>query len=180
MQLAMPEVQLTADLGDILCLPSCGSTSSIGLMMVVTLGVGLAASGAGSGAAIARLPGDLVTLTQQILTGQFEAALTTIEDYLSEAGVAIIGPTLAAIIERRERYLVVARSLQTAVPTAIVQLGAESSTPLTASRGRPFKAPRSWRARSDGDFGNLLGVFMTGPWCSSNPSALQRRRSSTE
>lgn len=105
MQLAMPEVQLAADLGEILTLPVLRQYIVNRIDDVVTLGVGLAASGAGSGAAIARLPGDLVTLTQQILTGQFEAALTTIEDYLRDAGVAIIGPTLAAIIERRERYL---------------------------------------------------------------------------
>ena len=75
----MPEVQLTASVADILTLPVLRQFVVNRIDDVVTLGVGLVASGAGLGTSIAQLPGALVTLTQQLLTGQFEAALTTIE-----------------------------------------------------------------------------------------------------
>lgn len=125
--------------------------------------MGLAASGAGLGAAIVALPGTLVTVTQQILTGQFEAALTTIEDYVRVAGAAIIGPTLGAIIERRERYLAVQAALQTALPAAILQFGmgifdAVDGIARAAIQGGTIVADTVL----DGDFGNLPGAFVDG------------------
>ncbi len=140
--LTMPEVQLTASIADIFTFPAFRQYIPNRIDDVVTLGVGLAGSGAGLGASIAQLPGTVVTVTQQILTGQFETALTTIENYLIDWGTAIIEPTLTAIIERRERALAVQTALQTAVPRRSSDWARDSLTPLTASRGRPFKAAR--------------------------------------
>ena len=105
--LTMPEVQLTASIADIFTFPAFRQYIPNRIDDVVTLGVGLAGSGAGLGASIAQLPGTVVTVTHQILTGQFETALKTIENYLIDSGTA-----------------------------------RDSLTPLTASRGRPFKAAR--------------------------------------
>ena len=159
----MPEVQLTASIADIFTFPALRQSILNRIDDIVTLSAGLAVSGAGLGASIAQLPGTVVTVTQQILTGQFEAALTTIENYLRGAGVAIIGPTLAAIIERRERNVAVVLALQTAVPTAIIQLGGGFLTAIdgiarAAIQGGTIVAG----AVLDGNFGNLVGALVQG------------------
>jgi hypothetical protein len=70
------------------------------------------------GQSIALLPSTLVTATQQVLSGDLLGALTTVETYLVGSIVAIGEPTLAAIIERRQRVLAVQQALQVAVPEA--------------------------------------------------------------
>ena len=162
-QVAMPEVQLTATFADLLDFEVLRQVIVNRIDDIATLGVGLALSGAGLGAAIAAIPGTLVTLTQQILTGDFDGALTTIETYLIESGAAIIGPTLGAIIERRERYLAVQAALQTALPTAIVEFGAGVVAAIdvvarAAIEGGTIVADTVL----DGDFGNLPGAFVEG------------------
>lgn len=161
--LALPDIQLTASIADILTLPVLRQYIVNQIDDLLTLGVGLAGSGAGLGQAIADLPGALVNLTQQFFTGDFEGALTTIEDYLLESGAAIILPTLAAIIERRQRYAEVVLALQSAFPLAVVQLGtgifdAVDAVARAAIQGGTIVAD----AILDGDFGNLIPAFVAG------------------
>jgi hypothetical protein len=70
------------------------------------------------GQSIAAIPSTLSTVTQQVLTGDLLGALTTVETYLVGSIVAVGEPTLAAIIERRQRVLAVQQALQLAVPEA--------------------------------------------------------------
>jgi hypothetical protein len=74
------------------------------------------------GASIAALPPTLATVTQQVLSGDLLGALTTVETYLVGSLVAVGGPTVAAIIERRQRFLAVREALQVAVPQAIIDV----------------------------------------------------------
>jgi hypothetical protein len=123
-QLTMPEVQLTASIVDIFRFPAFQQYIVNQIGDLARLGVGLGVSAAGLGAAIVAIPQLLATLTQQVLSGQLQEALTTIEEYLIESAGAVVLPTLGAIITNRQRVLAVQSALQVAVPTAIVQFGA--------------------------------------------------------
>jgi len=118
----MPAVQLSASIADIFTFPALRQFVLNRIDDIATLGVGFAGSAAGLGQSIAQLPSTLVTITQQVLTGDLLGALTTIETYLVGSIVAIGEPTLAAIIERRQRYLAVREALQVAVPAAIIDV----------------------------------------------------------
>lgn len=90
---------------------------------ILTLGVGFAAAGVALVEVITRLPETIVTVTQQIFSGDFLEALTTIETAIIGSIAAVGLPILGAIIERRERYLAVQGALQEAVPAALIGLG---------------------------------------------------------
>ncbi len=116
----MPAAQLSASIADIFTFPALRQFVLNRIDDIATLGIGFAGSAAGLGHSIAVLPSTLVTVTQQVLTGDLLGALTTVETYLVGSIVAVGGPTLAAIIERRQRYLAVREALQLAIPQAIV------------------------------------------------------------
>ena len=121
-EVQMTAVQLSASIVDIFTFPALRQFVLNRIDDIVTLGVGFAGSAAGLGHSIAVLPSTLVTVTQQVLSGDLLGALTTVETYLVGSIVAVGGPTLAAIIERRQRYLAVREALQLAVPQAIVDV----------------------------------------------------------
>lgn len=114
----LPAVELSAAVIDIFTFPAFRQFVLNQIDDLVTLGVGLGGSAAGLGQSIALIPSTLVTATQQVLSGDLLGALTTVETYLVGSIVAIGAPTLAAIIERRERVLAVQQALQLAVPSA--------------------------------------------------------------
>jgi hypothetical protein len=118
----MPELQLSASIAEIFTFPALQQFVLNRLDDIATLSVGLAGSVAGLGQSIALLPSTLVTVTQQVLSGDLLGALTTIEAALVGSIVAIGQPTLDAIIERRQRYLAVRQALQVAVPQAIISV----------------------------------------------------------
>lgn len=118
----MPAVQLSASIADIFTFPALRQFVLNRIDDIATLGVGFAGSAAGLGQSIAQLPSTLVTITQQVLTGDLLGALTTIETYLVGSIVAVGEPTVAAIIERRQRYLAVREALQLAVPQAFIDV----------------------------------------------------------
>ena len=122
-EMQMPHVQLTASIADIFTFPAFRQYVLNQIDDLVTLGVGLGGSAAGLGQSIAAIPSTLVTATQQVLSGDLLGALTTFETYLVGSLVAIGEPTLAAIIERRQRVLAVSEALQEAVPAALIGLG---------------------------------------------------------
>jgi len=122
-EMQMPQVQLTASIADIFTFPAFRQYVLNQIDDLVTLGVGLGGSAAGLGQSIAAIPSTLVTATQQVLSGDLLGALTTFETYLVGSLVAIGEPTLAAIIERRQRVLAVSEALQEAVPAALIGLG---------------------------------------------------------
>jgi hypothetical protein len=70
------------------------------------------------GQSIAMIPSTLATVTREVLSGDLLGALTTIETAIVGSVVAVGEPTLAAIIERRQRFLAVRSALQVAVPQA--------------------------------------------------------------
>jgi hypothetical protein len=119
----LPAVQLSASIIDIFTFPAFQQYVLNQIDDLVTLGVGLGGSAAGLGQSIAAIPSTLVTATQQVLSGDLLGALTTFETYLVGSLVAIGEPTLAAIIERRQRVLAVSEALQEAVPAALIGLG---------------------------------------------------------
>ena len=119
----LPAVQLSASIIDIFTFPAFRQYVLNQIDDLVTLGVGLGGSAAGLGQSIAAIPSTLVTATQQVLSGDLLGALTTFETYLVGSLVAIGEPTLAAIIERRQRVLAVSEALQEAVPAALIGLG---------------------------------------------------------
>ena len=121
-EVRMPAVQLSASIADIFTFPALRQFVLNRIDDIATLSVGFAGSAAGLGQSIAQLPSTLATITQQVLTGDLLGALTTIETYLVGSIVAIGEPTLAAIIERRQRYLAVREALQVAVPAAIIDV----------------------------------------------------------
>lgn len=114
----LPAVELSASVIDIFTFPAFQQFVLNQIDDLVTLGVGLGGSAAGLGQSIAMIPSTLVTATQQVLSGDLLGALTTVETYLVGSIVAIGEPTLAAIIERRQRVLAVQQALQVAVPEA--------------------------------------------------------------
>jgi hypothetical protein len=118
----MPVVELSASIADIFTFPAFQQFILNRIDDVVTLSVGLAGSAAGLGQSIAQLPSTLVTATGQVLSGDLLGALTTVETYLVGSIVAVGEPTLAAIIERRQRYLAVREAFQAAVPAAIIDV----------------------------------------------------------
>ncbi|MFG1934368.1 hypothetical protein ACGFK1_27560 [Mycobacterium sp. NPDC048908] len=122
-ELPMPQVQLTASVVDIFTFPAFRQWVVNQIDDLATLGIGLARSAAGLGQSLAAIPSTLVTATQQVLSGDLLAALTTFETYLVGSLVAVGGPTLAAIIERRQRVLAVSEAMQEAVPAALIGLG---------------------------------------------------------
>lgn len=115
-------VQLSASVADILTFPILRQYIRNRIDDILTLGVGLAGSGVAAAAALGQLPQTLALITQQILSGQFEAALNTIIDSTVDTVAAVGGPTLNAVIERRERYAQVVLNLQSAVPEAVIGL----------------------------------------------------------
>lgn len=121
-ELHVPAVQLSASVVDIFTFPALRQFILNRIDDIVTLGVGFAGSAAGLGHSIAQLLPTLVTTAQQVLSGDLLGALTTVETYLVGSIVAVGGPTLAAIIERRQRYLAVREALQVAVPQAIIDV----------------------------------------------------------
>jgi hypothetical protein len=120
-QVRIPDVQLSASIVDILTFPALRQSILNRIDDIVTLGVGLAGSAAGLGRAIGAVPETLRTVAQQVLSGDLLGALTTIETALVASIVAVGGPTLAAIIERRESALAVREALQTAAPQAFFE-----------------------------------------------------------
>lgn len=64
------------------------------------------------------IPSTLATVTQEVRSGDLLGALTTIETAVVGSVVAVGEPTLAAIIERRQRFLAVRSAWQVAVPQA--------------------------------------------------------------
>ena len=118
----MPAVELSASIAAIFTFPALRQFVLNRIDDIATLSVGLAGSAAGLGQSIALLPSTLVTVTQQVLSGDLLGALTTIEAALVGSIVAIGQPTLDAIIERRQRYLAVRQALQVAVPQAIISV----------------------------------------------------------
>jgi hypothetical protein len=121
-EIQMPKVELTASIADILTFPSFRQWILNRIDDVVTLGVGFAGSAAGLGKSITAVPSTLVTATQQVFSGDVLGALTTVETYLVGSIVAVGGPTLAAIIERRQDALAVREALQAAVPKAVIDV----------------------------------------------------------
>jgi hypothetical protein len=121
-QVEMPTVQLTASIADIFTFPAFRQFVLNQIDDAITLGVGLAGSAAGLGQSIAAIPTTLATVTQQVLSGDLLGALTTVETYLVGSIVAVGEPTLAAIIERRQRVLAVSEAMQLALPQAIVDV----------------------------------------------------------
>ena len=117
----LPRVELTASIADLLTFPALRQFILNRINDLVTLGVGLAQSGAALQQSIAQIPQTLVTVTQQVLSGDLLGALTTIETALVGSIVAVVEPTLNAIIQRRQRSLAVSSALQVAVPTAFFQ-----------------------------------------------------------
>ncbi|WP_142392653.1 hypothetical protein [Mycobacterium sp. 3519A] len=122
-EVQLPQVQLTASIAEIFTFPAFQQFVLNQIDDAVTLGLGLAGSAAGLGQSIAAIPSTLVTTTQQVLTGDLLGALTTVETYLVGSLVAVGEPTLAAIIERRQRVLAVSEAMQAAFPTALIGLG---------------------------------------------------------
>lgn len=121
--LQMPEIQLTASAIDILRLPALRQWIVNRIDDIVTLGVGLLKSAEGIGKSILAFPEALVDVTKLLFGGDPVGALARAEEYLVGSIAIIGGPTLAAIIERRERNLQVAEAMQTAVPAALITLG---------------------------------------------------------
>jgi hypothetical protein len=119
----MPAVQLTASVADIFTFPAFQQYIRNQIDDLVTIGVGLGQSAVALGESIAMIPGATRTVIQQVLSGDLLGALTTIETALVGSIVAVGEPTLAAIIERRQRVLAVQQALQEAVPVAVIGLG---------------------------------------------------------
>jgi len=118
----LPAVQLTATVLDIFKFPAARQWIVNQIDDLITLGVGLGGSAVALGEVLASIPGVTVTVIQQILTGDLLGALDTISTAVRGAIVAVGGPTLGAIIERRQRVLAVQSALQVAVPTAVIGL----------------------------------------------------------
>jgi hypothetical protein len=118
-EVQVPSVELSASIAEIFTLPAFRQFILNRIDDIVTLGVGLAGSGAALGQSIALIPETLRTVTQQVLSGDLLGALTTVEVALVGSIVAVGAPTLAAIIERRQRSLAVSQALQVAVPQAL-------------------------------------------------------------
>src|SRR5215217_6639962 len=121
-EMHMPAVQFTASIADIFTFPALQQFVLNRIDDIVTLGVGFAGSAAGLGQSLSQLPSTLAAVTQQVLSGDLLGALTTVETYLVGSLVAVGEPTLAAIIERRQRYLAVREALQLAVPEAFIDV----------------------------------------------------------
>jgi hypothetical protein len=129
-EVPMPAVQLTAQVIDIFRFPAARQYIVNQIDDLITLGVGLGGSAVALGNAIVAIPGVSVTVVQQILSGDLLGALDTIQTFLVGSTGAVVGPTLNAIIERRQRVLAVQSALQVAVPTAVIGLATSFGTAL--------------------------------------------------
>jgi hypothetical protein len=118
----LPAVQLSASIAEIFTFPTFQQFVVNQIDDVATLSVGLASSAGALGQSIAMIPTTLATVTQQVLSGDLLGALTTIETAIVGSVVAVGEPTLAAIIERRQRLLAVQSALQVAVPEAFIDV----------------------------------------------------------
>lgn len=115
----MPSVQLSASVAEIFTLPAFRQYILNRIDDLFTLGVGLGRSAAALGESLVQIPAMVRTVTQQVLAGDLLGALTTLEASIVGTVVAVGEPTLAAIIERRQRNLAVQQALQVAVPEAL-------------------------------------------------------------
>jgi hypothetical protein len=144
-EVQMPAVQLTAQVIDIFRFPAARQYIVNQIDDLITLGVGLGGSAVALGNAIVAIPGVSVTVVQQILSGDLLGALDTIQTFLVGSTGAVVGPTLNAIIERRQRVLAVQSALQVAVPTAVIGLATSFGTALNGScRRRSLAAKALW------------------------------------
>jgi len=132
-----------------------------------------------------------VTVIQQILSGDLLGALDTISTALVDGIAAVGGPTLNAIIERRQRVLAVQSALQVAVPTAVIGLATSFGTALngvlkasiTGGQGvvdavLTLDLRNIATALVDGTR-LVLGSFVAAATTSSTASSRRRRRSLT-
>ena len=126
----VPAVQLTAQVIDIFRFPAARQWIVNQIDDLVTLGVGLGGSAVALGQVLASIPGVTIQVVQQILSGDLLGALDTISTALVDGIAAVGGPTLNAIIERRQRVLAVQSALQVAVPTAVIGLATSFGTAL--------------------------------------------------
>jgi hypothetical protein len=117
-------VDLNASIVDIFTLPVLRQWAANLVLDYGTYAVAIAEAGANIGRAIGLIPETVRLLGQQLLTGDFQGALTTIETALVGTVAAIGAPLLDAFVTVRQRILARQSELQAAVPAAIIGVGA--------------------------------------------------------
>jgi hypothetical protein len=119
----LPALDLRASIVDIFTFPVLRQWAANLVLDYGTYGVAIAQAGANVGKVIGAIPETVVLFGQQILTGDLQGALTTIEGALIGSIAAVGAPLLDAFITVRQRILARQSELQAAVPAALIGVG---------------------------------------------------------